>query len=41
MWSSSPTPVHVFGEKNFSKKKYVHPYVHFSTIYNSQNMEAD
>ena len=38
-WSSNPTPGHISGE-NSNSKRYMHPSVHSSTIYNSQNMEA-
>ena len=36
---SNPTPGHISGEKPNSKR-YVHPSVHSSTIYESQDMEA-
>ena len=39
IWSSNPTPVHISGE-NHNSKRYMHPNVHCSTIYNSQDMEA-
>ena len=39
MWSSNPTPGHISRE-NYKLKRYSHPYVHSSTIYNSQDMEA-
>ena len=39
--SSNPTPGHVSGkDENSNSKRYMHPYVHSSTIYNSQDMEA-
>ena len=38
-WSCNPTPGHTSGE-NYNSKRYRHPNVHSSTIYNSQNMEA-
>ena len=34
-----PTPGHIFGEEN-DPKRYMHPNVRCSTVYNSQNMEA-
>ena len=37
--SSNPTPGHIPGQ-NYSLKRHMHPYVHSSTIYNSQDMEA-
>ena len=27
-------------DENSNSKRYMHPYVHISTIYNSQDMEA-
>ena len=39
VWFSNPTPGHISGE-NSNSKRYIHPYVHSSTVYNSQNMEA-
>ena len=39
IWSSNPTPGHIFRE-NHNSKRYMHPNVHCSTIYNSQDMEA-
>ena len=39
IWSSSPTPRHISGE-NSNSKRYMHPYAHSSTIYNSQDMET-
>ena len=35
----NPTPGHISREKH-GLKKYMHPNVHFSTVYNSQDMEA-
>ena len=35
--SSNPTPGPIFGQ---NVKRYMHLYVHSSTIYNSQDMEA-
>ena len=32
-------PGHIFGEKH-DPKGYMHPNVHHSTVYNSQDMEA-
>ena len=37
--SSSPTPGHI-SRQNYNSKRYMDPYVHSSTIYNSQNTEA-
>ena len=37
--SSNPTPRHISGE-NSNLKRYMHPRIHSSTIYNSQEMEA-
>ena len=39
IWFSNPTPEHVSREKH-DAKGYTHPNVHWSTIYNSQNVEA-
>ena len=30
----------IYPEKNCNSKRYMHPYVHSSTIYNSQDMET-
>ena len=35
----NPTPGHMSGE-NRNSKRYMHPNVHCSTIYNSQDMKA-
>ena len=41
IWCSNPTPGHISGkDKNSNLKRYMHPNVHCSTVYNSQNMEA-
>ena len=41
VWSSNPTPGHISGkDKNSNLKRYMHPNVHGSTIYNSQDMDA-
>ena len=41
MWSSKSTPKYSSGEnENTTLKKYMHPYVHYIIIYNSQHMEA-
>ena len=41
MRSCNPTPGHVSGkDKNSTLKRYMHPNVHCSTIYNSQDVEA-
>ena len=37
--NSNPTPGHISRE-NHSSRRYMHPSVHCSTIYNSQDMEA-
>ena len=37
--SSNPTPRHIFRE-NHNSKRYMHPSVHCSTLYNSQDLEA-
>ena len=37
--TSNPTPGHTSGE-NYISKRFKHPIVHCSTIYNSQDMEA-
>ena len=39
IWPNNPTPGHIPGENHHSKR-YTHPSVHHSTIYNSQDMEA-
>ena len=39
IWYSNPTPEHMLS-KNYNSKRYKHPYVQNSTIYNSQDMEA-
>ena len=39
VWYNDMTPGHTFGQK-YNSKRYVHPYVHSSTIYNSQDMET-
>ena len=38
LWSSNPTPGQISGE-NYNLEKYMHPNVHSSTIYTSQEME--
>ena len=35
--SSNPTPGYISGE-NHNSKRYIHPYLHCSTIHNSQDM---
>ena len=38
--SSNPTPGYISGkEENSNSKRYMHPVIHSSTIYNSQDME--
>ena len=39
IWSNNPTSGCISGENNTSKR-YMHPSVHCSTIYNSQDTEA-
>ena len=39
IWPSNPTPGHIDRE-NHDSKIYTHPSVHWSTVYNSQDMEA-
>ena len=39
MWPSNPTPGNI-SRKKHNTKRYTHPNVHCSTIYNSQDMEA-
>ena len=38
IWSSNPIPGNIL-RKNYNSKRYMHPYVHSSTIHNSQNMQ--
>ena len=38
MWSYNPTPGHISGE-NYNSKRFMHPNVHSSIIYNSQDTE--
>ena len=41
IWSSYPTPGYLCKEnENTNLKRYIHPYVHYSIIYNSQDMET-
>ena len=39
IYSSDPIPGHI-SRHNCTSKKYMHPYVHCSTIHNSQDMET-
>ena len=39
IWPCNPTPGHISREKH-DLKGYMHPNVHCSTVYNSQDMEA-
>ena len=39
IWLSNPTPGHIIRENHYSNR-YMHPSVHCSTIYNSQDMET-
>ena len=39
MWSNNPTPGNI-PRQNYNLKRYLYSYVHSSTIYNSQDMEA-
>ena len=36
---SNLTPVHISRQK-YNSKRYMHPYIHSSTIHNSQDMET-
>ena len=38
VWSRNLNPGHVL-RQNYNSKRYMHPYVHSSTIHNSQDME--
>ena len=41
IWSINSTSGYLFEEnENTNLKGYMYPYVHYSTIYNSQDMEA-
>ena len=41
IWSSNSTPEYSSKEnENINSKRYMHPYVHCSITYNSQDMEA-
>ena len=39
LWSSNPTPGQI-SKGNYNSKKYMHPNVHSSPVYNSQDMET-
>ena len=39
IWSYNPTPGHI-SRQNYNWKRYMHPSVHCSTVYNSQDMET-
>ena len=39
IWFGNPSPGHI-SEENSNSKRYMHPNVHSSTVYNSQHMEA-
>ena len=39
IWSSNPTSGHI-SRQNSNSKRYMHPYVHSSTMHNSQDMET-
>ena len=39
LWPCNPTPGHISGGKH-DRKGYMYPNVHYSTAYNSQDMEA-
>ena len=39
VWKFNPTPRHIL-RQNYNSKRYMHPYVHSSTIYNRQDMET-
>ena len=36
IWFSNPSPGHISGQ-NYKLKRYMHPYVHSSTLHNSQD----
>ena len=38
--SSNSTPRYISENKNLNSKRYIHPSVHSSIVYNSQDMEA-
>ena len=40
LYSNSMSGYILKGKKNTNSKRYMHPYVHGSTTYNSQDMEA-
>ena len=41
IWSYNPTPGHTSGkDESSNSKKYMHPNIHSSMIYNSQDMGA-
>ena len=40
IWSGNPIPRHISETKTIIQKRHMHPYVHSSTIHNSQDMEA-
>ena len=40
IWSSNPTPGYVVPRRSHDLKRYMHPYIHCSSIYNSQDMDA-
>ena len=40
IWSKNPIPGHVSGRQNSNSKRYMHPTVQSSTIYNRQDMET-
>ena len=39
MWSRNPSPGHIC-RQNYNSKRYMQPYVHNSTIHNSQDVET-
>ena len=39
LWPNNPTPGHIHYE-NHNSKSHTYPIVHYSNIYNSQDMEA-
>ena len=42
IWSSNPTPRHTSRkDEHANRKRYMHPNVHRSTVYNSQDVEAN
>ena len=38
LWSSNPIPGHIL-EQNYNSKRYMHFYVHSSSVHNSKDLE--